>query len=375
MGSEGPPQMTSVAQPPREPVPPAGALARYRAAGVVPRLVGGSAVLALLLVAVCVVSLGVGAVAIPVSHVIGAIASYAGWADGPQTPVEQQVVVQLRLPRIVVGAMVGASLGLAGSAMQGLFRNPLADPGIIGVSSGGAAAAVVAIVLGLHDLFFLALPTAAFLGALAAALLVYALAVASGQFSAATLLLAGVAVNAFLGAVISAVMVMTPSDEVLRSITFWLAGGLDARRWEHVAMVAPFTGLGGLALIAMARDLNLLMLGDDDARSLGVRVTVSRALILGAGALVTGSAVAVSGTIAFVGLATPHMVRMLAGSDHRALLPLSALGGAVFLVAADTVARAAAAPAELPVGVVTSFVGAPFFLVLLLHARGRVEAL
>ena len=188
-------------------------------------------------------------------------------------------------------------------------------------------------------LFFLALPTFAFVGAIAASFLVYGIAAVGGRFSMATLLLAGVAVNAFLGAVVTAIIILLPDNEALREILFWLAGGLDSRSWEHVRISAPLI-LGATAMIVlMARDLNLLMLGDDEARSMGVRVGLARPMLLAAAALATGAAVAVSGTIAFVGLVTPHILRLVLGPDHRVLIPMSAAGGAVFVIVADTVAR------------------------------------
>ena len=267
------------------------------------------------------------------------------------------------------------ALGVAGATMQGLFRNPMADPGIIGVSAGGAVGAVVAIATGLTGLFFLALPAFAFVGAMAATFLVYGIAAVGGRFSMATLLLAGVAVNAFLGAVVSAIIIVLPDNEALREILFWLAGGLDSRSWEHVRISAPLI-LGGVAVIVlMSRDLNLMMLGDDEARSMGVRVGLARPVLLAAAALATGAAVAVSGTIAFVGLVTPHVIRLVLGPDHRVLVPMSAAGGAVFVIVADTVARTIVQPAEFRVGVLTAFVGAPFFILLLIKNKRQAYSL
>ena len=196
--------------------------------------------------------------------------------------------------------------------------------------------AVVAIATGMASLFFLALPAFAFGGAIAASFLVYGIAAVGGHFSMATLLLAGVAVNAFLGAVVSAILLLLPSNEALREILFWLAGGLDSRSWEHVRISAPLIFGGAAVILLMSRDLNLLMLGDDEARSMGVRVGLARVTLLAAAALATGAAVAVSGTIAFVGLVTPHILRLVLGPDHRVLIPMSALGGAVFVILADT---------------------------------------
>ncbi len=344
-----------------------------RQSNVTARLGLGVSALGVLTVLAALVSVTLGPVAIPLSHVTSIVLAPIGLDLGPFTRTEQLVVEQIRLPRIVVGALVGMALGTAGATMQGLFRNPMADPGIIGVSAGGAAGAVLAIALGLNQLFFLALPMFAFLGAMGAAFLVYGISMAGGRFSMATLLLAGVAVSAFLGAVISAVIVMVPANDTLREILFWLAGGLDARSWEHVRLSAPMIFVGLAFILALSRDLNLLMLGDDDARSMGVRVSLTRTGLIAAASMVTGVAVAVSGTIAFVGLVVPHMLRLVFGPDHRVLVPVSAVGGALFMVVADTVARTIVQPAEFRVGIVTAFVGAPFFILLLLRNKRRAE--
>ena len=347
----------------------------YRQAGVATRLAIGSAILGLLLLGTALLSLSMGPVEIPAAHVASIIFSYIGLDLVEFGRTDELVIQQIRLPRIIVGGIVGMALGVAGATMQGLFRNPMADPGIIGVSAGGALGAVVTIATGATGLFFLALPLFAFAGAMAASFLVYGIAAVGGRFSMATLLLAGVAVNAFLGAVISAIIIFLPDNAALREILFWLAGGLDSRAWEHVRIAAPFI-IGGLGVILlMTRDLNLLMLGDDEARSMGVRVGPARIILLSAAAMATGAAVAVSGTIAFVGLVTPHVLRLLLGPDHRVLIPMSALGGGAFVILADTVARTVIQPAELRVGILTAFVGAPFFIFLLIKNKRRAYTL
>lgn len=339
------------------------------------RLAASSSVILLLVLGTALASLSLGPVNIPADRVVSIVLSYIGLDFTAFSRTELLVIEQIRLPRIVVGALVGMALGVAGATMQGLFRNPMADPGIIGVSAGGAVGAVVAIATGITGLFFLALPAFAFVGSMGASFLVYGIAAIGGRFSMATLLLAGVAVNAFLGAVVSAIIILIPDYGALREILFWLAGGLDSRSWEHVRISAPLI-LAGTALIAvMARDLNLLTLGDDEARSMGIRVGITRVTLLGAAALVTGSAVAVSGTIAFVGLVTPHILRLVLGPDHRVLVPMSALGGAAFVILADTVARSVIQPAELPVSIITAFVGAPFFIFLLIKNKRQVYSL
>ena len=350
-------------------------LKSYRQAGVTARLVAGSAVLGLFILAAALLSLSLGPVEIPVRHVAAIILSPIGLDLAEFGRTEELVIQQIRLPRIIVGVCVGMALGVAGATMQGLFRNPMADPGIIGVSAGGAVGAVASIAIGAAGFFFLALPAFAFVGAMAACLLVYGIAATGGRFSMATLLLAGVAVNAFLGAMVSAIIILLPDNEALREILFWLAGGLDSRTWEHVQISAPFI-LGGIGVILlMTRDLNLLMLGDDEARSMGVRVGLARIILLAASAMATGAAVAVSGTIAFVGLVTPHVLRLMLGPDHRVLVPMSAVGGAIFVLVADTFARTIIQPAEFRVGVLAAFVGAPFFIFLLIKNKRQAYSL
>ena len=350
-------------------------LRSYRQSGITARLAVGSSILVLIILATALTSLSLGPVNIPASQVASILLSFFGLDIGDFGRTQQLVIEQIRLPRIIVGASVGAALGVAGATMQGLFRNPMADPGIIGVSAGGAVGAVVAIAMGVTGLFFLALPAFAFVGAMVSCFLVYGIAAVGGHFSMATLLLAGVAVNAFLGAVISAIIISLPDNEALREILFWLAGGLDSRSWEHVQISTPLIIGGTIVILLMTRDLNLLMLGDDEARSMGIRVGVARVTLLAAAALVTGASVAVSGTIAFVGLVTPHILRLVIGPDHRVLIPMSALGGAIFIIVADTVARTIIQPAEFRVGVLTAFVGAPFFILLLIRNKRQAYSL
>ena len=353
----------------------ANALRSYRQSGVMTRLASSSSIIFLLVLGTALASLSLGPVNISADRVASIVLSYIGLDFSSFTRTELLVIEQIRLPRIVVGALVGMALGVAGATMQGLFRNPMADPGIIGVSAGGAVGAVTAIATGITGLFFLALPAFAFIGAMGASFLVYGIAAIGGRFSMATLLLAGVAVNAFLGAIVSAIIILLPDNGALREILFWLAGGLDSRSWEHVRISAPLILAGAAVIVIMTRDLNLLTLGDDEARSMGIRVGVTRVTLLGAAALVTGSAVAVSGAIAFVGLVTPHILRLVLGPDHRVLVPMSALGGAAFVILADTVARTVIQPAELPVSIITAFVGAPFFIFLLIKNKRQVYSL
>ncbi len=283
-------------------------------------------------------------------------------ADTPES-----IVRNLRLPRIMLGAVVGLALATAGAVMQGFFRNPMADPSIIGVSTGAAVGAVATIALPLAVPF--GLHTAAFIGALVTAFAVYLLATENGRTPVATLLLAGIAVQTFLGAVVSYLLLQ--SGRSLEEAVYWLMGRLHNASWAEVEATLPLAVLGVGALLVFARDLNVMLLGEEDARSLGIPVERSKRLLLAIASVMTAAAVAVAGVIGFVGLIVPHVMRLLVGPDHRILIPTSALAGATFLVLADTVARAGAA--ELPVGIVTAAVGAPFFLFLL--RRREVHAL
>jgi iron complex transport system permease protein len=342
--------------------------------------------LAALLAVVATVAAGVGPVAIDAVTVAKVLANavrvpvgvavYAGgpglqvpalgveWAPVTDFAVKEThtaIVTRVRLPRIALGATVGFALGAAGVVMQGFFRNPMADPSIIGVSSGAAVGAVAFIVAPVALPFGLGLRASAFLGALGAAALVYLIATEGGRTPVATLLLAGVAIQTFLGAVTS--YLLLNSGESMRRVVYWLMGHLDASRLVE----AEITGAVGLVLVGVmylyAEDLNAMLLGEEEARAVGVEVEWVKRLLLAGSSVVTGAAVAVAGVIGFVGLIVPHAVRLVVGPDHRVLLPASALAGAAFLVLADTVARAG--PAEVPVGIVTAAVGAPFFLFLL----------
>ena len=342
---------------------------------VIRRLVTGSAVLIAGICALSLLAAAVGPYRIPFGHTAGAVAQWLGLADGAASRSEQAIIETIRLPRIVLALGAGAALATAGAVLQGLFRNPMADPGIIGVSAGGALGAVVAIASGAAAAFSLALPAMAFAGAAAALALVYAIAAAGGRFSMATLLLSGVAVSSFFGAIVSAVVVFTSDQQAQREMIFWLAGGLDSTGWEDVRIALPVMAAGIGVTLVFARDLNLLLVSEDDARALGVRVGLVRNALLVCAALITGTAVAFSGTIAFVGLVVPHALRLIFGADHRVLMPLSALGGGLFLLAADTIARTAVSPAEIRVGIITALVGAPFFAFLLVRHKSKAGLL
>jgi iron complex transport system permease protein len=336
-----------------------------------------AAVLGVALVVTLAVSLMVGAVPVPARSTLGIVldavrlpaavtarVAPAGWSD-----VDAAIILSLRLPRSILAALVGAGLALAGSAFQGLFANPMADPYIIGVSSGAALGAALGIVYGAPvDVLGLGgIPALAFGGALAAVALVYNLAKVGGRVPVTGLLLAGVAVSAFLSAVVAGLQVLNQDD--LRQIVFWLLGSFSGRGWAHVAAVTPYIAAGAALLLFYARDLNLVLLGDEPARHLGANPEKLRRVILAAGALLTAASVAMVGIIGFVGLMVPHMVRLAVGPDHRRLLPASAIAGAILLTGADTLARSVIPPAEIPVGIITSLIGGPFFVYLLRRSR------
>jgi iron complex transport system permease protein len=328
------------------------------------RAVGWSGGLFLLLVLAMLASAGMGPVSIPPVTVartlLAGLGTAVGMDIGHTIPESTRVIVTtLRLPRIVLAAIVGFALAAAGAVMQGFFRNPMADPSIIGVSAGAAVGAVATITFGVTTP--LGLETAAFGGALVAAFGVYLIATEGGRTPVATLLLAGVAVQTLLGAVVSLLLLL--SGENLRQAVFWLMGHLHAATWTDVAVASPLVAVGFLLVLPFTRDLNALLLGEEDAHTVGVEIERTKRLLLSVSSLITAIAVAVAGIIGFVGLIVPHAMRLVVGPDHRVLLPASAFAGAVFLVVADTVARSGAA--ELPVGIVTAFVGAPFFLYLL----------
>ena len=312
-----------------------------------------------------------GAVSIPWRHLVGILAHAAGVPVTSDWPMwETTVLLHLRLPRVLVGLCVGGGLALCGAALQALFRNPLADPGVLGVSSGAALGAVIALYLGLAAHSVWPLPILACSSAGLTAFVVYGIATRRGQTPIGTLLLAGVAVGSLNVALTSFVLSLSLANyDIGRQLILWLLGGLDGRTWEHVKLVAPVTLLAAGVIIAYARDLDVLLLGDVHAASVGVDVVRVRRVLIIATSLVTGVAVAVSGVIGFVGLIVPHILRRLIGPHHQWLLPLALVVGAAFLVFADCLARALIAPEELRLGVLTALIGAPFFLFLLLRHR------
>ena len=314
--------------------------------------------LVLLLAGALLLSVGFGAVGLEVGEIVDAL-------GGRGDPTTLAIVRQLRLPRAAQAALVGAALGLSGATFQALLRNPLAEPYILGVSGGAAVGAVLALTLGWSGAAGWVLPLSAFGGALFAIGLVLRIAKSVGPaLDTRVLLLSGVVVGAFFNACILLALVFADTES-FRSAIFWMMGSLSGATWGGVGILALYLIPGLLLLLALARPLNLLAIGEETAAYLGASVERTKWIAYGVASLLTAAAVAVSGVIGFVGLIIPHVTRMLWGSDHRFLLPASALLGATFLLLADTLARVAAAPTELPVGVVTAFVGVPFFVWLL----------
>ena len=329
-------------------------------------LAGGvAAVAAALLMGPAHISLG--EVAGAVGRRLTGRADPANWRD--------TVVISVRLPRALVGFVVGGGLGIAGAALQGLFRNPLAEPGVLGISSGASLGGVLAIVFHLAGRAVVVLPACAFLGAAGNALMVFAIAARSGRgrLFTGTLLLVGVAVAALNISLTTFVLSLALSTyDVGRQILYWLLGGLEGRTWDHLLLGLPPIVVGGAVILAHVRDLDALMLGETAAHSVGVDVPRTRFRLVMATSLVVGAAVAVAGPIGFIGLLVPHIIRLGVGPRHATLLPLSFLGGGIFLVLADLVARSALTTEQLPVGVVTAVVGAPAFLALLVRKRIEV---
>ncbi len=266
--------------------------------------------------------------------------------------------------------LVGGALALAGAVMQGVFSNPLADPGIMGVSAGASLGAVIAIALGVTSLGMFYMPAFAFVGAFVSVGITVLLTWRNNKLDTTTLLLAGVAVSMLLGAFTSGILTMI-NEYRLREFLFWMVGGLDFRRWDHVLLAVGPIMTGSVILMMLGRHLNVLVLGDTEARALGLPVMVYRMLFLFLASVVTATAVCVSGSIGFVGLVVPHIVRLLVGPDHRLLLPMAAVGGALFLVFCDTLGRVIAQPVEIRVGIMTAILGAPYFLYLLHRLRSK----
>ncbi|MEA2331715.1 MAG: heme transport system permease protein [Thermoleophilaceae bacterium] len=326
----------------------------------------------ILLVVSVLLGAAIGAVHIPVGDVVGTLLWKAGLGDPPPAQ-SREVLWQIRIPRLALALSIGAGLGLAGALLQGVFRNPLADPGIIGVSAGAAVGASVAIVSGAELISMAGLGTvtlAAFTTGVATVFLVYGFARHEGRTEIVTLVLTGIAINAMALGVLG-LMTFLADDEELRTLSFWTLGSLAGATWPGVMFAGPAAIACCLAAPWLARGLDTLALGELEAEHLGVRVERLRVIAVAMAALITSAAVAVAGMIGFVGLVVPHLVRLAAGPGHRFLLPASALGGAAITALADLASRTLALPQEVPLGVVTALVGGPFFLWLLHRTRSE----
>ncbi|MFF4096773.1 FecCD family ABC transporter permease [Streptomyces sp. NPDC001834] len=324
-------------------------------------------VLALLLVVSATAGLAIGSVHVPSGQVWGIVTHALGadWREPSWTRARETIVLDVRAPRVLLGAVTGAGLAVVGTAMQALIRNPLAEPYLLGVSSGASLGAVSVIVLGVGVLGPVSLPAAAFAGALGALLVVYATARTGGRITSVRLVLSGVAVASVLTAVTDLLLLTTGRGNEARAVLAWTLGGLGGVGWDTLWLPGAALLLGTAVLLVQARNLNLLLAGEEAAGTMGLDVARFRARMFVLLSLVTGVLVAAAGPIGFVGLMLPHTVRLLVGGDHRRVLPTAALGGAVFLMWADIAARTVAAPMELPVGVLTALCGGPFFLWLM----------
>lgn len=327
-------------------------------------------VVAVVLAIAIVVAIGSGPIELTPRTVL-AVAGHEILGLGPGAgPLETTVVMDLRMPRVLFGALTGAALAVSGAALQSLFRNPLADPGIIGVSAGASTGAVGAIVMLppiTGALVAWVVPASAFVGGLLATALIYALARPSAGTGTARLLLVGIAVGAAFSAATG--FFTFAADDELESVVFWQMGSLGSISWLRLAIVTLPVLLGLGLLMTLARRLDLLTLGERQAKHLGLDVNSTRRLVIVITALLTGATVAFTGTIGFIGLVVPHIVRLLCGPGHRALLPVSAVLGALLIVVADTLSRVVAPPAEVPIGLFTALMGAPFFLALVMRSR------
>ncbi|MDQ3402766.1 MAG: iron ABC transporter permease [Actinomycetota bacterium] len=326
----------------------------------------------MVLVAAVAVSTLIGAADLGWSRVVGEVVAQVTGGVSPLSEREAAIVWQVRVPRVLLAGLVGAALAVSGAAYQGVFRNPLADPYLLGAAAGAGMAATIVVVAAPEAAGWIVgpLPLAAFLGALGGVGLTWLLGRSAGN-GTAVLLLSGIAVAAFLTAIQTFAQQL--NTDTIKQVYTWMLGGLNTSGWHDVLLTLPYIGVSSVVLCLSARLLDILAVGDEEAASLGLRPSRVRLWVLLAASLATAAAVAVSGLIGFVGIVVPHVVRLMAGASYRVVIPLSLLGGAVFLIVADQIARTVVAPAELPLGVITAFTGAPFFLIILRANRNRVQ--
>jgi len=361
----------------KQPAPTAGGMTRHTpTAALSPtlRFRAGLVLLIVLLAVSIVLASGIGAVRVPPQEIVCMLLNRTGFVHLPQTwpQSDETIIFQIRLPRVLAAALVGAALSVAGLLFQGLFRNPLADPYVIGTSGGAAFGASLGVVLFSHFsvLGFGAIPALAFLGALGTMVIVFRFSRVGGRTPVVTLLLVGFAVSVILGYSVSFLLIVNERFELnTRLIYAWLLGGIWIEHWSQLGLIAFIIIAGTAGAFTLTRSLNGLALGEESAESLGIAVERQKAAVIVVGSLLTAAAVSVGGLIGFVGLIVPHFLRLLFGPNHVRLLPLAALGGAAFLVTADLLARVVMPPNEVPVGILTALVGGPAFLLLLRRTK------
>jgi iron complex transport system permease protein len=321
-----------------------------------------------LLLFTIILAVALGAVYVPLGRSFRIILDNIGLISDPTLPEDQiSIIYRVRLPRVIVACIAGAALSACGAVMQGLFRNPMADPGVLGVSSGAGLGAIIAITTGIAARSIYTMPVFAAIGALCAVTVIYLLSLRRGRIAPLTLILSGIAVSTFIGAVTQFILIKSNTYEVRRFVS-WTMGGLSGMMWEQVRLIT-FPVLALLAVMMMfSRDLNLLQLGEEEAQSLGLEPSRTRKILLLISSLITATAISVCGPISFVGLIVPHIMRLIAGPDHRLLIPASAIGGAIFLTGCDILGRLPA-NGEIHVGIITAILGAPYFLYLLIRSR------
>ena len=354
-------------------------IGRRRSAGISinernpPPLVLIVGLLFLALGAIFIISLALGAVPLPLGQILHLFFNKLTGVDDPSLARVEAIVWHIRLPRSVGAVIAGIALALSGAAVQGIFRNPMASPNILGISAGSSLGAVIVIVSGLQLVHSLILPVAAFAGAMLTASFVYVIGSSRGRSHLLFVILAGLGVSSFLGGLVSAFLLFSNRYEISQFL-FWTMGGLDGLLSERLIWPLPFITIGLVILLRMGKALNLLALGDEQAHSLGLHVGRSKMIILALSSLLTAMAIAIAGPVSFVGLMVPHFIRLLFGADHRRLLPLSALGGGIFLLLSDIVGRRLIPPYEIKTGIITSILGAPYFIFLIIRyqRRGRL---
>ena len=327
--------------------------------------------LILFLVGISILSVWIGAVRVSPLTFLRHILNKIGLQFiSPPLQQDLTIVLFIRLPRVITALLVGSTLAMCGVAMQGLFRNPMASPDILGITAGGSLGAVTAINTGLYAVNAFLLPVFAMVGAVLASILIYIISSYKGKTSLLFVVLAGLAISSLFNGLVSATLLFSKQYEVSQFI-FWTMGSFDGRRWKHITVPLPFLVPGWIALFFFTRDLNMFALGEENAYSLGMRVEWTKRLIMGISAVLTGMAIAIGGPVGFIGLLIPHLFRFVVGPDHRILLPTAALGGGAFLVLCDLLGRVIARPFEIRVGIITAVLGSPYFLYLIIRYQRR----